>query len=193
MDLCFATNNKHKLGEVRQAVGDAFKILSLEELSVFDDLPETHNTLEGNAMQKALFIYNKMSVPCFADDSGLEVDALNGQPGVYSARYAGPQRNDDDNIEKLLGALADQTNRKAKFRTVIALVGLGPTQMFEGVIEGRITERRSGSQGFGYDPVFQPDQHTRTFAEMSLDEKNKLSHRAKAVAKLIGYLESVKR
>jgi XTP/dITP diphosphohydrolase len=191
MKLCFATNNKHKLEEVAKAVGNRFKILSLEELSVLEELPETQDTLEGNALQKALYVFNKTSLPCFADDSGLEVEALNGAPGVYSARYAGPQRSSNDNIRKLLETLKSEQNRKARFRTVIALVGLGEHKLFEGVVSGVITERETGDGGFGYDPIFLPNGFQRTFAEMSVEEKNNLSHRGHAVSKLVRYLESL--
>jgi XTP/dITP diphosphohydrolase len=189
-EICFATNNKHKLEEVAEAVGKRFKILSLEELSVFEELPETQDTLEGNALQKALHVFNKTLIPCFADDTGLEVGALNGAPGVYSARYAGPQRNSDDNVRKLLDALttAAGENRKARFRTVIALVGFGEHMLFEGVVNGVITEYKRGNAGFGYDPVFMPEGFQRTFAEMSMEEKNNLSHRGQAVEKLVRYL-----
>jgi XTP/dITP diphosphohydrolase len=190
MKLCFATNNKHKLEEVAKAVGSSFEIISLKELSVEEELPETQDTFEGNALQKALYVFNKTSVPCFADDSGLEVEALDGAPGVYSARYAGPQRNDRDNIRKLLESLKDKSNRKASFRTVIALVGLGEHQFFQGTVKGEITEKERGNAGFGYDPVFQPDGFELTFAQMSMEEKNKLSHRGQAVSKLVRYLKS---
>jgi XTP/dITP diphosphohydrolase len=190
--LCFATNNQHKLSEVKAAAQGTFEIISLEELSVLEELPETQDTLEGNALQKALFVFNKTSVPCFADDSGLEVNALHGAPGVFSARYAGPQRNSSDNIKKLLTALAPDSDRRAQFRTVIALVGFGEPQLFEGIVEGSITKAPRGAAGFGYDPIFQPSGYSTTFAEMTLDEKNKLSHRARAVSKLVGYLISQK-
>jgi XTP/dITP diphosphohydrolase len=188
MTLCFATNNLNKLKEVASAVGNNFKILSLKELSVVDELPETHNTFEGNALQKAQFVFDKLTIPCFADDSGLEVDALSGEPGVYSAMYAGPQRDDQANIDLLLSKLKEEKNRAAKFKTVIALTGFGEPVFFEGVVPGKIADAPSGHQGFGYDPIFIPDGHSRTFAQMSLQEKNSLSHRAIATAKLITYL-----
>jgi XTP/dITP diphosphohydrolase len=191
MKLCFATNNKHKLEEVAAAVGNNFTIVSLDELSVFDDLPETQNTLEGNAIQKAQFVYNKLKIPCFADDSGLEVEVLNGKPGVYSARYAGPQRNSEDNIDLLLKKIGDNPNRNARFRTVIALEGLGEQKLFEGSVNGKIITEKRGGQGFGYDPVFVPEGGSATFAQMSLEEKNKMSHRAIAVAKLVLYLQNL--
>jgi XTP/dITP diphosphohydrolase len=191
MELCFATNNKHKLEEVRFAVGGNFSILSLEDIHCFEDLPETQNTLEGNALQKAQYVFDKYQIPCFADDSGLEVDSLKGAPGVYSARYAGPQRSDQDNIELLLKNLSDQTNRSARFRTVIALLGLKQPMQFEGSVNGSIIRDQKGSKGFGYDPIFVPDGLEKTFAEMSIGEKNNISHRARAIAKLVGYLNSL--
>lgn len=190
MKLCFATNNSHKLEEVRQAIMN-FQIVSLEEIKCFEELPETRDTLEGNSLQKAEFVFDKYKVPCFADDTGLEVEVLNNAPGVYSARYAGQQRNSDDNIDLLLKNLDGKTNRRARFRTVISLVGFEPTPLlFEGIIDGSITLDKRGSSGFGYDPVFLPDGYTKTFAEMTLTEKNKLSHRAQAVKKLEAYLTS---
>ena len=188
MKLCFATNNSHKLEEVRHAIKD-FQIVSLEEIKCFEELPETRDTLEGNSLQKAEFVFNKYKFPCFADDTGLEVEALNNAPGVYSARYAGPQRNSDDNIDLLLKNLHGKENRLARFRTVISLVGFEPTPLlFEGIIDGSITLDKRGSSGFGYDPIFLPDGYAKTFAEMTLAEKNNLSHRAQAVKKLEAYL-----
>ncbi len=190
MTLCFATNNTHKLEEVRHAVKD-FKILSLEEIDCFEELPETRDTLEGNSIQKAEYVFERFHGPCFADDTGLEVDALNGAPGVYSARYAGPQRNSEDNIDLLLENLRDIEHPKGRFRTIISLVGLEPQPvLFEGAIPGIIIKEKRGSLGFGYDPVFLPDGYSKTFAEMTLSEKNELSHRAIAVQKLQLYLRS---
>jgi XTP/dITP diphosphohydrolase len=190
MKLCFATNNSHKLEEVRHAIKN-FQIVSLEEIRCFEELPETRDTIEGNSLQKAEFVFDKYKFPCFADDTGLEVDALDNAPGVYSARYAGPQRNSDDNINLLLKNLHGRKNRQARFRTVISLVGFEPSPLlFEGIIDGSITMDRKGSSGFGYDPVFLPYGYTKTFAEMTLAEKNKLSHRAQAVKKLVAYLTS---
>lgn len=191
MKICFATNNKHKLEEVSKAVKGKVTIISLAELSVNEDLPETQNTFQGNALQKAQFVFHRYQIPCFADDSGLVVDVLNGDPGVYSARYAGQQRSDEDNIDLLLRNLKNQTNRKAQFVTVIALVGFGQSHLFEGKVNGMITGQRRGGNGFGYDPVFIPEGSTRTFAEMTLDEKNKLSHRAIAVSKLVKFLKNL--
>lgn len=188
--LCFATNNKHKLEEVKQILKNNFEILSLEQIGCLDELPETQDTLEGNSLQKADFVFSKFNIPCFADDTGLEVEALQGAPGVYSARYAGSQRSSDDNITLLLKNLTTHTNRSAQFRTVITLIGLGTTQNFEGIVKGDIITERRGSTGFGYDPVFQPKGFTRTFAEMTLEEKNSLSHRGLAVQKLITFLKT---
>lgn len=191
MKICFATNNKHKLEEVKHVVGQHIQIVSLEEINCYEELPETRNTLEGNSLQKAEHVFKKYNIPCFADDTGLEVEALKGAPGVYSARYGGEQKNSEDNITLLLENLKRETNRKAQFRTVIALLGLANQPvLFEGMIRGHITTERRGSSGFGYDPVFVPQGDNRTFAEMSLDEKNKLSHRAIAVKKLEVYLKS---
>jgi XTP/dITP diphosphohydrolase len=188
--LCFATNNRHKLEEVEVAVKNQFTILSLADLAIDEELPETQYTLEGNALQKARYLFDKLKIPCFADDSGLEVDALNGEPGVYSARYAGPERNNENNMDLLLKKLEPFTNRKARFRTVIALVGYASDAMvFEGIVKGEITHKKKGSLGFGYDPIFLPKGYDRTFAEMSTEEKNNLSHRAIAIRKLIDYLK----
>lgn len=189
MKLCFASNNEHKLTEIRRAVGKEIQLLSLNDIKCFDELPETRDTLEGNSLQKAEYVFSHYNIPCFADDTGLEVEALQGAPGVFSARYAGAQRNSEDNINLLLQNLTAETNRRAQFRTVITLVGLTPEPcFFEGIIRGDIINERRGTAGFGYDPVFVPHGHTRTFAEMSLDEKNQMSHRARAVNKLIDYL-----
>jgi XTP/dITP diphosphohydrolase len=191
MQLCFATNNKHKLDEVAKIVDNRFTILSLNELSVMEELPETQNTFQGNALQKAQFLYDKLKIPCFADDSGLEVDALNGEPGVISAMYAGPQRSSEDNMQLLLNRLGSSTNRNARFRTIIALVGLQETILFEGAIEGAITYEKRGALGFGYDPIFIPKGCSKTFAEMPVEEKNKMSHRAIATQKLVTYLKNI--
>ena len=194
MKICFATNNLHKLEEVRQAVdGTDLVILSLDDIHCHEELPETRATLEGNSQQKAEYVYDHYRVPCFADDTGLEVEALNGEPGVYSARYAGPQRISEDNIQLLLKNLFDHQNRSARFRTVITLVGINGESpcYFEGTVEGTITQNRKGTGGFGYDPVFVPNGFDRTFAEMTLNEKNSISHRARAVSKLAKYLHSI--
>jgi XTP/dITP diphosphohydrolase len=187
--ICFATNNKNKLYEVKDAVPTGIEILSLESINCYEELPETSPTLEGNSLQKATFVLDHHNIPCFADDTGLEVDALNGEPGVYSARYAGIQKSSEDNIRLLLSKLQGIRNRKARFRTVITLVGLNDHPvLFEGVVKGTITESKKGEGGFGYDPVFQPEGFAKTFAEMDLNEKNQISHRAIAVQKLSRYL-----
>jgi XTP/dITP diphosphohydrolase len=189
MRLCFASNNKHKLEEIKNVVGRKFEILSLADIKCNEELPETRNTLEGNSLQKAEYVLQHYNTPCFADDTGLEVEALHGAPGVYSARYAGNHRNTDDNIALLLQNLKNDTNRKARFRTVITLIGVEAQPVFfEGIIRGEIISEKRGSSGFGYDPVFIPEGHSKTFAEMTLEEKNKLSHRAIAVKKLAEYL-----
>ena len=189
MRLCFASNNKHKLEEIKNVVGRKFEILSLADIKCNEELPETRNTLEGNSLQKAEYVLQHYNTPCFADDTGLEVEALTGAPGVYSARYAGNHRNTDDNIALLLQNLKNDTNRKAQFRTVITLIGIEAQPVFfEGVIRGEIITEKRGSSGFGYDPVFVPEGHSKTFAEMTLEEKNQLSHRAIAVKKLAEYL-----
>jgi XTP/dITP diphosphohydrolase len=191
MRICFATNNEHKLKEVKQVMKFVgLDILSLQDVHCSEELPETQNTLEGNSLQKAQYVFEKYSIPCFADDTGLEVDALKGAPGVYSARYAGIQKNSNDNIDLLLKNMEMEENRKAHFRTVIALIGVDDTPtLFEGNIHGSILRERKGSSGFGYDPVFVPQGYSKTFAEMTLDEKNKVSHRAIAVSKLERYLK----
>lgn len=190
MELCFASNNEHKLSEIRPLLEPDFRILSLTDIGCFEELEETQNTLEGNSFQKADYVFRKYNLPCIADDSGLEVEVLNGEPGVYSARYAGPQRNSDDNMNLLLKKLSDKKNRRAQFRTIITLVGFGPTQLFEGIVKGEIIQNKRGTKGFGYDPIFQPSGFDKTFAEMDLSEKNKFSHRARAIQKLIAFLKN---
>mgnify|MGYP001824468629 FL=1 len=191
MRLCFATNNAHKLEEVRAILPVNFNLLSLTDVGCLQELPETNPTLEGNAQQKASFVHRHYQVDCFADDTGLEVEALNGAPGVYSARYAGPERNDQANCAKLLQALKHQKNKNARFRTVICLILRQQEHFFEGVINGRITGEPKGDHGFGYDPIFIPEGSQRTFAEMPLVEKNELSHRARAVSALNKFLMSI--
>jgi XTP/dITP diphosphohydrolase len=186
--LVFATNNQHKLKEIRHAAGEHIHLLSLADIGFTGDIPEEEDTIEGNAAQKAWFIYNRYSINCFADDTGLEIDALDGEPGVYSARYAGENCSFEDNMNKVLAAMEGIENRKARFRTVIALVENGKLTTFQGEIQGVITRKKFGVQGFGYDPVFLPEGFDRTFAEMDLAEKNRISHRALAVQKLIDYL-----
>lgn len=186
--LVFATNNAHKLEELRAILGGTIEILSLADINCHADIPETADTLEGNALQKSLFIYEHYGLDCFADDTGLEVECLNGAPGVYSARYAGDGHDSQANMEKLLGEMKDKTNRKARFRTVISLIEKGEEHQFEGIVNGRIIEQKKGDAGFGYDPIFQPDGYDETFAELGNEIKNKISHRARAVASLCEYL-----
>ena len=188
--LIFATNNKHKVEEVRAALDGIVEIVTLAEAGLSGEIPETADTLQGNALQKAQWVWERTGMDCFADDTGLEVDALGGAPGVYSARYAGEHCSFDDNIDKLLAALDGQTNRRADFRTVICLIEGGEPKYFEGRVDGQIlTERHSNGEGFGYDPVFMPDRFALSFAEMPLDVKNTISHRGLAVAKLAAYLK----
>ncbi len=188
MSICFATNNLNKLAEVREAVQSKLTIVSLNEINCFEELPESRDTLEGNSLQKAEYIHSNFRIPCFADDSGLEVEALGNQPGVFSARYAGDHRSDEDNMNLLLENLKGHSNRKARFRTIVTLIGLGPTQIFEGAVEGTILHKKIGDRGFGYDPIFQPDGFFISFAQMSIEEKNAISHRAIAVKKLLDFL-----
>ncbi|MDL5050876.1 non-canonical purine NTP diphosphatase [Oscillatoria amoena NRMC-F 0135] len=187
-EIVFATNNRHKIAEVQHLLENSVLLRTSEEIGCREELPETQETLEGNAMQKARYVYDRYSVVCFADDTGLEVDALNGEPGVYSARYAGAQKNSEDNINLLLSRLQGKSNRKAQFRCVIALVEPEGVKLFEGIVRGRILEEKRGAGGFGYDPVFLPDQAVKTLAELTLDEKNRISHRGDAVRKLVTYL-----
>jgi len=188
IELVFATNNQHKLSEVQQMVGDKFKIISLVEIGCHEDVPETGETLESNALQKARFIAEKYKCNVFADDTGLEVEALNGAPGVYSARYAGPERRAEKNMDKLLDELSDKTNRKARFRTVIALILNNREFVFDGIVNGEIAHQKSGKEGFGYDPLFVPAGFSQTFAEMSASDKNRISHRGRATQKLVDFL-----
>jgi XTP/dITP diphosphohydrolase len=190
-ELCFATNNKHKIVEVSQMLEGKFKLLSLEEIGCQVELPEEQDTLEGNSQQKAEYVWNNFQVSCFADDTGLEVEALNGEPGVYSARYAGSQRSDTDNIQLLLDNLKDQQNRKARFRTSITLILDGEKHQFEGIVNGSITQGWKGNKGFGYDPVFIPEGYDQTFAEMTSEQKNVISHRGRAIQKLVDYLNTL--
>ena len=187
--LVFATNNAHKLEEIRAILGEKVEVLSLKDIQCDTDIPETADTLEGNAALKAEYIYRHYGLDCFADDTGLEVDALNGAPGVYSARYAGGEGHDSEaNMRKLLSEMADKTDRRAQFRTVICLIEGGTEHLFEGVVKGEIIGEKRGSSGFGYDPVFMPEGYTETFAEMGSEEKNRISHRARAVQALCAYL-----
>lgn len=188
--LLLATNNLHKLSEIRQITNGNFEILSLNEVGFTGDIPETSPTIEGNAIQKVQFIFDRIKMDCFADDTGLEVEALNGEPGVYSARYAGEQCSFSDNIVKLLAALDGEINRKARFRTVIALIFNNELFTFEGIIDGRIGFSTEGNSGFGYDPVFIPDGYEVSFASMDSELKNTISHRGRATALLMDFLNS---
>lgn len=188
MKLVFATNNQHKLQEITQLLNGSFELLSLNDIGCEDDIPENQATLEGNAAEKSFFIYNKYGLNCFADDTGLEIEALNGEPGVYSARYAGEERSAENNMDLVLDKLDKIKNRKARFRTVVSLVIDGNETQFEGIVDGQILEEKRGETGFGYDPIFKPDESGVSFAEMTMDEKNKISHRGRAVQKLVEYL-----
>ena len=203
--IVFATNNKHKLEEIRSILGEGFEVLSLSDIGCHEDIPETSDTLEGNAMQKAQYVFDKYGYACFADDTGLEVEALGGEPGIYSARYAALDGDDsishdsEANMTKLLRKLKGIENRKARFRTVIALINNAPLpigeemgerlQLFEGIVNGSIIKERRGGEGFGYDPIFQPEGYDKTFAELGNEVKNQISHRARAVQKLADYLK----
>ena len=190
MQLVFASNNKNKIQEIQLLVPNSIQIMSLEDIGCFDDIPETANTIEENAILKANYVTEKYGYNCFADDSGLEIDALNGEPGVYSARYAGEPKDDNENIEKVLVNLKDKTNRKANFKTVICLNIDGQQHLFTGIIDGKIIDEKIGNNGFGYDPIFVADGYQKTFAELSMEEKSTISHRGKAVRLLIGYLSN---
>ena len=188
MDLIFASHNQNKTVEVGKKLQGNFTILSLKDINCMEDIPETADTLEGNALLKARFVYTTYKKNCFADDSGLEIIVLNNEPGVYSARYAGTEKSDEANMNKVLLKLNGVTNRTAQFRTVIALILDGKEYLFEGIIKGTINTEKKGTNGFGYDPIFIPDGFSKTFAEMTLEEKNKISHRAIAVQKLANFL-----
>ena len=202
--IVFATNNQHKLDEIRSILGEQFEIVSLRDIGCDVDIPETADTLEGNAMMKAQYIWDHYHMSVFADDTGLEVEALNGAPGVFSARYAGGEGHDSEaNMQKLLRELTEKNNRRAQFRTVIALIpkkdvcpcgctSIKEVHQFEGIVKGQITRERHGSEGFGYDPIFQPDGYDTTFAELGMDIKNHISHRARAVKKLADFLSQGK-
>lgn len=191
MKIIFATNNAHKLREVQAVLGDGFTLLTPRDCGITEEIPEEQPTLEGNALQKARYLYDRTGMDCFADDTGLEVEALGGAPGVHSARYATDGHDFAANNRLLLRNLEGVENRRARFRTVIALILGGEEHLFEGRVEGRIIDRETGHEGFGYDPLFLPDGADRTFAQMSTDEKNALSHRARAVRKLADYLHSI--
>jgi XTP/dITP diphosphohydrolase len=190
MTLCFATNNIHKVKEIQALLGTTFNLQSLHDIGCVEELAEDQDTLEGNSLQKAQYVFDHYQVACFADDTGLEVEALNGAPGVYSARYAGAQRNANDNMRLLLKNLQGKDNLNARFRTVITLIMPASTHQFEGILNGTITFEKRGTQGFGYDPIFVPDGYQQTLAELDLTEKNKISHRARAIQKLVLFLKT---
>ena len=188
-ELIFASNNKHKLEEVKAILGNRIEVLSLNDINCHDDIPETADTLEGNALIKARYIYDKFGVDCFADDTGLEVEALDGEPGVYSARYAGEDCNSEANMYKLLQNLTGKNNRNAQFRTVIALIIQGEEKLFNGIVKGTISNEKMGNAGFGYDPIFIPEGFSESFAQMTSDMKNSISHRYRATEELSKYLK----
>jgi XTP/dITP diphosphohydrolase len=189
MELCFATNNLHKIQEVQAILAGRHFILGLADIGCTEELAEEQDTIPGNSFQKADYVFRTYNVPCFADDSGLEVEALNGAPGVHSAYFAGPQRSHQDNMNLVLSKLSNTENRKAQFRTVITLVTTSITKQFEGILRGMILTEKRGAGGFGYDPIFLPDGYSKTLAEMSAEEKNQISHRARAIAQLIEFLK----
>lgn len=189
--LVFATNNDHKLRELREILSAEFELLSLNDIGCNDDIPETGTTLEINAAQKSFYIWDKYGINCFADDTGLEIEALDNEPGVYSARYAGEGRNAEDNMLKVLKKMKNETNRSARFRCVISLIINGVEKQFEGIVEGTILAKKHGEAGFGYDPIFMPDGFNQSFAEMSAKDKNQISHRGRAVMKLVDYLKNI--
>ena len=192
MQLVFATNNPNKIKELQSLIPDHIEVLSLKAIGCYEDIPETQPTIEGNAIQKAEYVKIKYGYDCFADDTGLEVEALNNEPGVFSARYAGIQRDAHDNMDKLLANLRDKENRSAHFKTVIALHLNGNLKKFTGICKGQITKEKHGKDGFGYDPIFKAEGYDKTFAEISLKEKNKIGHRGKAVRLLVDYLNGLK-
>ena len=189
MKLVFATNNRHKLDEVRAILGNRIEVLSLNDINCYDEIPETADTLEGNALIKARYIHDKFGVDCFADDTGLEVEALGGEPGVYSARYAGEECDSEANMRKLLHNLTGKNNRNAQFRTVIALIIKGEEKLFNGIVKGIISNEKMGDAGFGYDPIFIPEGFSESFAQMTGDMKNSISHRYRATEELSNYLK----
>ncbi|MBQ2779194.1 MAG: non-canonical purine NTP diphosphatase [Bacteroidaceae bacterium] len=191
MKLVFATNNKHKLQEVRDIIGSGVEILSLADIDCTDDIPETADTLDGNALIKARYIFDKYGLNCFADDTGLEVEALGGAPGVYSARYAGEGHDSEANMNKLLENLTGENNRSAQFRTVIALIIDGEEKLFNGIVKGEITREKRGASGFGYDPIFVPEGYKESFAQMESSKKNSISHRYRATKQLSDYLKEL--
>ena len=191
MKIVFATNNPNKLKEIQTLIPKEIEIISLKEIGCTEDIPETGDTLEANAFQKVHYVKENYNYDCFADDTGLEIDALNGAPGVYSARYAGPEKSAEANIEKILNELQGKENRKAKFRTAIALTLNNEEHLFEGEINGHISKVKQGNEGFGYDPIFMPENEKRSFAQMSMEEKGTISHRGRAVNKLVTYLNNL--
>lgn len=191
MKIVFASNNQNKIIEIQSMLPESIQIVSLESIGCLEEIPETSETIEGNAILKANYVTENYGFDCFADDTGLEVEALNGEPGVYSARYAGEQRNADDNMNKLLNELADKTNRTAQFKTVIALNLNGKQYLFEGIASGKIIKDKIGLGGFGYDPIFKPTNYDETFAQLSLDIKNEISHRGKATKSLLKFLQNI--
>ena len=191
MKIVFATNNPNKLKEIQSLIPKEIEIISLKEIGCNEDIPETGDTLEANAFQKAHYIKDNFNYDCFADDTGLEIDELNGDPGVYSARYAGLERNANANMNKVLNELKGKKNRKAQFRTAIALILKGEEHLFEGKVEGYISKDKQGNEGFGYDPIFIPENNIRSFAQMSMQEKGAISHRGRAVKKLVTYLNNL--
>lgn len=191
MTIYFATHNKNKVKEIAKLLPKGMELRSLDDLGLHEDIPETANTIEGNSLMKTEYVFNKHGVACFGDDTGLEVDALNGEPGVFSARYAGPQKNSEDNMHLLMSKLEGSQNRSARFKTVITFIDeKGTSTQFTGIAEGTITLKKSGNEGFGYDPIFQPEGYSITFAEMSAEEKNKISHRGKAFTQLVNFLNN---
>ena len=188
MKIVFASNNKNKIQEIKNQLPKEIELVSLEDIGCFEDIPETAETIEGNAILKANYVTERYNLPCFADDTGLEIEALNNEPGVYSARYAGEQRDSNDNMDKVLEKLMDIENRKAQFKTVIALNLNNEQYLFTGIVKGNIGTEKVGNDGFGYDPIFTPENHSITFAEMDLNQKNEISHRGRAVKQLIEFL-----
>jgi XTP/dITP diphosphohydrolase len=190
MKLVFATQNQHKAAEIQALLPSEFEVLTLNDIDITEDIPETADTLEGNASQKSHYILQHYAMDCFSDDTGLEIKAINNEPGVYSARYAGPSKNADENMNKVLDKLAGKSDRSAQFRTVISLILEGKEHIFEGIVKGTIISEKRGTDGFGYDPIFVPEGQNKTFAELSLDEKNTMSHRARAFEKMIHFLKN---
>jgi XTP/dITP diphosphohydrolase len=190
MKLVFATHNHNKAHEIQALLNDQIELITLDEIQCFEEIPETAATLEGNAKMKAAYVVEQFNMNCFADDTGLEIEALNNEPGVYSARYAGEDRDPEKNMALVLEKLRDKSNRKARFRTVISLYWEGEFHEFEGIVKGEITTEKSGAKGFGYDPIFKPENSEKTFAEMDLTEKNTMSHRARAFEKMVAFLNA---